>query len=175
MVKADIRNYEALADHASGVDFIVHTAAQPAVTISIESPDLDLASNVTGTFNVLQSARVHRVPVVSCATIHVYGNRINETLREGATRYLREPAEIDESHPVMEGVLTPLHASKRSAELYVQTFIDTYGVKAASYRLTGLYRSAAARRRRSRMGCQLRHSHIARLAAERVRHWQTGA
>ena len=39
----------------------------------------------------------------------------------------------------MEGDLTPLHASKRSAELYLQTYIDTYKLKVASFRLTGLY------------------------------------
>lgn len=139
MVKADIRDYETLLETTRGCDFIVHTAAQPAVTISIESPDLDLTTNVIGTFNVLCAARELDIPVVSCATIHVYGNKINETLTEGQTRYLREPAEIDETHPVMEGVLTPLHASKRAAELYLQVFIDTYNVKAASFRLTGLY------------------------------------
>jgi len=141
VVRGDIRDYPHLVDTASGCDFIVHTAAQPAVTISIEEPELDLTTNVAGTFNVLRAARAHRIPIASCATIHVYGNRINETLSEDATRYRRTPETIDETHPVMEGRLTPLHASKRAAELYVQTFIDTYGVRAASYRLTGLYGS----------------------------------
>lgn len=139
MVRADVCDCDMLKSVAKGCDFIVHTAAQPAVTISMEDPELDLNSNVVGTFNVLRAAREFDIPVVSCATIHVYGNRINATLTEGATRYLRTPAEIDETHPVMEGLLTPLHASKRSAELYLQVFIDTYKVRAASYRLTGLY------------------------------------
>jgi CDP-paratose 2-epimerase len=139
MVKADVRDYDTLSSAARGCDFIVHTAAQPAVTISMEDPELDLQTNVIGTFNVLRIARALNIPVVSCATIHVYGNRINETLTEGPTRYLRVPPEIDETHPVMEGLLTPLHASKRSAELYLQVFIDTYKLRAASYRLTGLY------------------------------------
>jgi len=139
MVKADVRNYEALLEAAKGADYIVHTAAQPAVTISMEDVDLDFSSNVLGTLNVLKTAREYDIPVVSCATIHVYGNLINGTLAEGETRYRRTPPEIDESHPTMEGLLTPLHASKRSAELYLQVFIDTYKVRAASYRLTGLY------------------------------------
>ena len=89
--------------------------------------------------DVLKAAREFNIPVVSCATIHVYGNLINDTLTEGPTRYLRTPAEIDESHAVMEGLLTPLHASKRGAEQYLQVYVDTYKVCAASYRLTGLY------------------------------------
>jgi CDP-paratose 2-epimerase len=139
MTKADIRDYEALVEAARGCDFIVHTAAQPAVTIGMEDVDLDFSSNVAGTLNVLKAAREHDVPVASCATIHVYGNLINETLTEGDRRYQRAPAEIDESHPTMEGLLTPLHASKRAAELYVRVFAETYGVRAASFRLTGLY------------------------------------
>ncbi|MBN1268127.1 MAG: NAD-dependent epimerase/dehydratase family protein [Kiritimatiellae bacterium] len=135
----DIRDYETLLGKARGCDYIVHTAAQPAVTISMEDPLLDITTNVNGTFNVLMAARELQVPVVSCATIHVYGNDINKTVREGKSRYERDPAEIDESEPTVMGILSPLHASKRAGDLYVQTFGDTYGVKAASFRLTGLY------------------------------------
>jgi CDP-paratose 2-epimerase len=139
LIKGDIRNYPELKEATKGCDFIIHTAAQPAMTISVEDPDLDFSTNVLGTLNVLKVAREYKIPVVSCATIHVYGNKINEELKEGETRYTRQPPEIDETYPVMGGTLTPLHVSKRAAELYVQTFIDSYGVEAASFRLTGLY------------------------------------
>jgi CDP-paratose 2-epimerase len=139
VVRGDVRDRKQLFEHASECDYIVHTAAQPAMTISIEDPALDLSTNVIGTHNVLEAARKFNIPVVSCSTIHVYGNKINETLSEGEARYLREPAEIDESHPTLEGTITPLHASKFAADVYVRAFIDTYGIKAASFRLTGLY------------------------------------
>lgn len=139
LVKADIRNYEEIMQYAAGADFIVHTAAQPAMTISVEDPELDFSTNVRGTFNLLKAARALKIPIVTCCTIHVYGNKINETLAEQKKRYVHTPAEIDESHPIVQGVLTPLHASKRAAELYVQTYIDSYKVTAASFRLTGLY------------------------------------
>jgi CDP-paratose 2-epimerase len=139
LIKGDIRDYNHLLEVAKGCDFIIHTAAQPAMTISIEDPELDFSTNVLGTLNVLKVAREHKIPIVSCATIHVYGNKINQELKEGETRYLREPKEISEKYPVLQGVLTPLHVSKATAELYVQTFIDSYGLEAASFRLTGLY------------------------------------
>lgn len=138
-VKGDVRNLEQLMDSASGCNYIIHTAAQPAVTISMEDPVLDAHTNVLGTVNVLETARKHSIPVVSCATIHVYGNWINDTLVENKTRYLRQPEAVDESAPTMEGYLTPLHASKASAEFYVRIFSDTYNVRAGSFRLTGLY------------------------------------
>lgn len=139
VIKGDIRGYEEMSDASEGSDFIVHTAAQPAMTISVEDPDLDFTTNAAGTYNILKLARMRKVPVVSCATIHVYGNRINDTLTEGATRYRREPAGIDETHNTLEGKLSPLHASKMAGDIYVRTFIDTYGLKAASFRLTGIY------------------------------------
>ena len=138
-VRGDIRDLEQLLDSASGCDYIIHTAAQPAVTISMEDPLLDVSTNVLGTVNVLETAKRHSIPVVSCATIHVYGNWINDTLGENQTRYTRQPAAVDETAQTMLGYLTPLHASKASAEYYVSVYADTYNVRAGSFRLTGLY------------------------------------
>jgi CDP-paratose 2-epimerase len=139
MVLADIRNYEELLDNASGADYIIHTAAQPAMTISWEDPRLDITTNVMGTFNVLETARQLKIPVAACATVHVYGNKINETLKEEKTRYVREPAGIDENERTLEGTLTPLHASKAAGDIYFKAYIDTYKLEAASFRLTGIY------------------------------------
>ncbi|MCJ7631274.1 NAD-dependent epimerase/dehydratase family protein, partial [Candidatus Bathyarchaeota archaeon] len=130
---------QGLLEAAKDCDFIVHTAAQPAMTIAIENPELDIRTNVVGTFNVLEASRKYDVPIVICSSIHVYGNKLNETITEGKTRFLREPPTIDETYPVMQGRTTPLHASKRCAEIYAQTYIDTYELDAAVYRLTGMY------------------------------------
>ena len=139
LVKADIRNYEELLDHVSGCNYIIHTAAQPAMTISWEDPRLDITTNIMGTFNVLEAARKFKIPVVSCATIHVYGNKINEELQEGKTRYTREPQGIDENYPTLGGALSPLHGSKAALDIYTRVYIDTYKLEAASFRLTGIY------------------------------------
>ncbi len=139
MVKADVRDIEALSDYAQGCSYIIHTAAQPAMTISWEDPLLDISTNVMGTFNVLETARKLGIPVASCATIHIYGNRINDDLSEEAKRYRRTPQSIDENHPTLEGTLSPLHASKAAGDIYVKAYIDTYHMEAASFRLTGIY------------------------------------
>lgn len=143
VVVADVRDREALLDQASGCHFLAHTAAQPAMTISWEDPDLDFSTNVAGTLNVLHAARAHGLPVASCSTVHVYGPWINDGLREGETRYLRQPVAIREDDPILatgaRGKLSPLHASKASGELYTRVFADMYGVCAASFRYTGIY------------------------------------
>jgi CDP-paratose 2-epimerase len=139
MVKADVCDADVLKDYASGCDYIVHTAAQPAMTISWENPRLDFNTNVLGTFNVLDAARQHRIPVVNTSSIHVYGNHINNTLTESEFSYERNPVDIDENQPVMVGELSPLHASKMSAEHYVKTFTDMLETPGASFRFTGIY------------------------------------
>jgi CDP-paratose 2-epimerase len=140
MVKGDIRNIDDVVSASKDCDFIAHTAAQPAMTISVEDPRLDFEVNVKGTFNILEAARKFDLPIVSCATGHVYGpRRINASITEKETRYVREPMGVNEEEPILQGELTPLHASKRAAEIYLQTYIDSYNLKAASFRLTGIY------------------------------------
>ncbi|MEA5468844.1 NAD-dependent epimerase/dehydratase family protein [Spirulina sp. 06S082] len=140
IVVEDIRNKAALLEYSSQCDYICHTAAQPAMTISWENPELDFSTNTLGTFNVLESARTHQIPVAICSSIHTFGpDRINASLTEAETRYLRQPPAIDESEPLLQGTVTPLHASKRSNEIYLQAYIDTFKLKAACFRLTGIY------------------------------------
>ena len=139
MVKGDIRNLEHLLDRTEGCDYIIHTAAQPAMTISWEDPYLDFTTNVEGTLNVLEVARKRKIPVVNTSSIHVYGNSINDTLKESEKSYERDEVAISEKHPTMIGEISPLHASKMSAEHYVKTYTDMYGVKAATFRFTGIY------------------------------------
>lgn len=139
VIIGDIRNQGTLVEVANGCDYIAHTAAQPAMTISMESPEFDFGVNAQGTLNVLNCARGYNIPVVNCSTIHIYGNGINSYLEEGENGFTYHPPGISEQHPILLGNLTPLHASKRTAEIYVQTYIDTYKLKAANFRLTGMY------------------------------------
>ncbi|HEX9794703.1 MAG TPA: NAD-dependent epimerase/dehydratase family protein [Planctomycetota bacterium] len=140
---ADVRDASALLDAASGCDILAHTAAQPAMTIGWEQPGLDFETNLAGTRNVLEAARRHGLPVAACSTVHVYGPGLNDDLHETPTRCARRPPMVREDEPLLRtganGRLTPLHASKAGAEHYVRVYADQYGVRAASFRLTGLY------------------------------------
>ncbi len=136
----DVRDKEALAGMSAGCDYLCHTAAQPAMTISWEDPELDFSTNTRGTFNVLEAARRAKIPVALCSSIHTFGpDGINATLSEEATRYVRCPATIGEDEPLLQGSVTPLHASKRANEIYTQAYIDTFQLNVACFRLTGIY------------------------------------
>jgi CDP-paratose 2-epimerase len=136
----DIRNKNDLLEATKGCDYICHTAAQPAMTISWENPELDFSTNTRGTFNVLEVARELNIPVAICSSVHTYGpDLINSQLKEEKTRYVRNPISINEDEPLLQGMVTPLHASKRSNEIYAQAYIDTFKMKVACFRLTGIY------------------------------------
>jgi len=143
---SDIRNIndkyiDSIRYLAKDCDFICHTAAQPAMTLAIEDPWNDFENNVLGTLNVLETARRYDIPLVSCSTIHIYGNQINTFLTEGKSQFILDPPEINEYYPIMRGDITPLHASKRAGEIYCEAYEKTYGLKIGNYRLSGMYGS----------------------------------
>lgn len=139
LIKDDVKNYESMLEYSKDVDFIIHTAAQPAMTISWEDPDLDFVTNTLGTFNMLKVARERDIKIVTCASVHVYGNSINDDLIPGNNKWIREEVGISEIEKIATGNLSPLHASKCSGDLYTKAFIDSFKLKAASFRLTGIY------------------------------------
>jgi len=140
----DIENIKMLRKALNGCNFVAHCAAQPAMTIAMEDPILDFQTNVLGTLGLLEVCKEKKIPVVNCSTIHMYGNEdMNAELelpRESDTRFFsKHLTGIKEDHSILGGIVTPLHVSKRAAELYVQAYIDTYDLKAANFRLTGIY------------------------------------
>lgn len=121
------------------INLIIHCAAQPAMTISIEDPSYDASNNIMGTINILEMAKKFNIPLITCSSIHVYGNSENSILDETETRFVRDPPEINENHPILQGEITPLHISKYAVELYTMFFVNMYKLKAASFRITGMY------------------------------------
>jgi CDP-paratose 2-epimerase len=143
----DIRNLEVLYGAVKGADYIIHTAAQPAMTLALTDPFYDASVNIMGTLNVLEVARNHGIPMVSCSSIHTYGNGINAHLKdfEGTFHLKNHTQGINEdthdsyhSFPLLSGEITPLHVSKVTTENYVRAYHESYGLKCATFRLSGM-------------------------------------
>jgi CDP-paratose 2-epimerase len=124
--KDDIRTELTHPDYLDA-DKIAHCAAQPAMTVAIESPMYDFDCNVIGTMNVINLASKTDASMVNCSSVHVYGNNTS----------IMVP--VDEETPVLRGTVTPLHASKLAAEHYCRAVADTYGTKVSTFRLSGMY------------------------------------
>ena len=132
---ADIRDFDALLECSQHADYIIHTAAQPAMTIALEDPKFDFDNNALGALNVLEVGRRVGIPVALCSTIHVYGNGDNKHLKHllNTKRYYKEEDDI------LTGGITPLHVSKHIDELYGRAYVESYNSKVAVFRLTGFY------------------------------------
>jgi UDP-glucose 4-epimerase len=113
LINGDIRNFDLMEKIvSSGIDTIIHLAAQIHVDRSITEPRETYETNVLGTLNVLELARRYDVDkVIFASTSEVYGSA--------------QYAPMDEKHP-----LDPMHpygASKLAADRMCHAYIQTYG------------------------------------------------
>jgi CDP-paratose 2-epimerase len=140
----DLRNFRPFQSVAEGADFIIHAAGQVAVTSSLKDPRTDFEINALGTFNVLEAARANDASVVFCSTNKVYGNNVNAIpVRLGAKRYVFDGSSnrdsIDENFPIDHTGHSPYGCSKLGADLYVQDYAHTYGLKTGVFRMSCVY------------------------------------
>lgn len=92
---AKLEDAEAVAEAAAGFlpDVIVHLAAQAGVRYSLENPRAYIDSNLVGTFNVMEAARVHKVRhLLMASTSSVYGG--NEEMPFAETQKVDMPLTI---------------------------------------------------------------------------------
>ena len=145
-LEADVRDAKAMETAMRGADVIVHTAAQVAVTTSMKDPRTDFDINVVGTMNVLEGARKSGSDpaLVFCSTNKVYGDHVNEIpVRAEGTRYVFDDPKfktgIPESFETDHCHHTPYGASKLTADLYMQEYARSYGLRTGVFRMSCIY------------------------------------
>lgn len=124
LVRADIRDYEAIAPVIRGAAVVFHEAAIPSVPRSITEPIPSHDVNINGTFNVLRAAKEGGAGrVVYAASSSAYGD--TEVL------------------PKVEGMAprpkSPYALQKLVGEYYGTVFADVYGVETVSLRYFNVY------------------------------------
>jgi len=142
-IHGDIRNANdvdnAIALHKP--DVIYHLAGQVAMTISIEHPRLDFEVNAIGSFNLLNSVRVHspHTIIVYSSTNKVYGDLEQFTYQELKNRYIctDRPDGFDEHTPL--DFHSPYGASKGCADQYMLDFSRIYGLKTIVFRHSTIF------------------------------------
>lgn len=143
-VEGDIRDFEKLKEAAENADGIVHTAAQTAVTSSMEDPRTDLDVNTFGTFNVLEAAKEEGAAVAFCSTNKVYGSNVNEIpVEEQGGRYTFSNSEFQKGIPEDFSIdlcdHSPYGCSKLAADLYVQDYARRNEIDAGVFRMSCIY------------------------------------
>lgn len=145
LIRGDVRNFARLRKATRGVDVIIHTAGQTAVTTSLKDPRTDFEVNALGTFNVLEAARLSRKKptVIYCSTNKVYGENVNKIkVIEKESRYAFEEKfkkGIPETLPIDLCEHTPYGCSKLAGDLYVQDYGHLYGLKTGVFRMSCIY------------------------------------
>jgi len=122
----DIRSPEAaslIAD--SGVEVLVHHAAQMDVRRSVADPVHDASVNVVGTLNLLEAGRKGSLKQVVFASTG------------GAMYGEQEHFPADEDHPARP--LSPYGVAKLSVERYLYFFHAEYGMDAVALRYANVY------------------------------------
>lgn len=130
--------------HKDSITCVIHAAAQPSHDYATREPALDFRVNALGTLNMLEATRRHapEAAFIFLSTNKVYGDAPNElTLAELETRYeygrllgISEGMRLDRSRHSIFG------ANKAAADLLVQEYGRTYGMKTVCFRagcLTG--------------------------------------
>jgi len=151
-LEIDIRDRAAVArvfaEHASSIELVIHTAAQPSHDWAASDPHADFEINALGTLNLLEATRMHAAGAtfVFCSTNKVYGDTPNALpLLE-----LEQRLELPTDHAYFEGIDTSMSidrsthslfgVSKAAADLLVQEYGRYFGLATVCFRggcLTG--------------------------------------
>ena len=123
LVVADIRDETVAEQLASGVDVIVHLAANTGVGPSVEDPRLDCVTNVIGTFNYLEAARLAGVERFVFASSGAPIGEVEPPIHEELA-----------PHPV-----SPYGASKLAGEGYCSAYFRSFGLQTVALRFGNVY------------------------------------
>jgi nucleoside-diphosphate-sugar epimerase len=123
-IKGDIRDLERVREAVKGMDYVLHQAALPSVTRSIEDPITTNDVNIAGTLNVLVAARDAKVKrVIYAASSSAYGDTPTLPKREDM------PAKP----------ISPYGISKYVGEQYCQIFTELYGLETVCLRYFNIF------------------------------------
>ena len=112
-VKGDISDKELVLDITKDCDAIINFAAESHVDRSIVSPNIFVETNVGGTVNLLNCAKINKIEkYLQVSTDEVYGS-----IKEG---YFYETTPVNPN--------SPYSASKASADMFVMAYHKRYGL-----------------------------------------------
>jgi len=131
MVNVDIRNYDAVFDIVIkfNIDIIFHLAAQPLVEVAYHNPRRTLESNINGTINILESARLFQKvqAVVVTSSDKAYGKLIK----------IKAVGKYIETDPLRGD--HPYEVSKSATDLVAYSYYKTYNLPIVITRFGNIY------------------------------------
>ncbi len=114
LVKGDINDFDLVKRLSKDIEGIINIAAETHVDRSILNPKSFLDANTVGVVGLLEVCRLHDLIFLQVSTDEVYGPALNE----------KPFAEEDRLGPS-----SPYAASKGAADLFVNAYHKTYGLR----------------------------------------------
>ena len=123
-IEGDIRNYAICLGAAEGIDIISHQAALGSVPRSIKDPITTHEVNATGTLNIFNAAREHKIKrVVYAASSSTYGDHPG----------------LPKVEDKIGSPVSPYGVTKLVNELYAKVFAELYGTEFIGLRYFNVY------------------------------------
>lgn len=126
-VEGDVLEYPLLVDLLKGCDGVIHLAAIPSVTYSIDNPIYSFQVNTQGLLHVLEAVRVQNrsIRIVYASSAAVYGNATVLPCRDDV--------------PLISAPLSPYAQHKLDNERYADLYERVYGVTSLGLRYFNVY------------------------------------
>lgn len=122
--EVDLADTDAVRGACEDIDYVMHEGALPSVPRSVKEPRPSHRTNIEGTFNVLEGARLAGVKrVIYAASSSAYGNQ------PGFPR-----VETMAPQP-----LSPYAVQKLTGELYMQAYWRVYGLETVCLRYFNIF------------------------------------
>ena len=113
-----------LVDHwVRKSDYVVHLGARGSVPRSIKNPQATFRANILGTFNVVESVRESKKPILFSSSSSVYGSNI----------------ELPKNEEMWTSPITPYAASKLSGEALVGSYGQSFGIPSLVFRFFNIF------------------------------------
>ena len=134
MAHVDVRDFESVFDLVTknDIEYIFHLAAQALVETAYYNPKKTMESNIMGTVNILESARLFPKvkAVVVASSDKAYGKLDYQTLRVKKAKYFEtDPLKGDH----------PYEVSKSAADLIAYSYFKTYNLPVVITRFGNIY------------------------------------
>lgn len=143
--RSDLRDAKAterwVRGRRDGLEFVLHLAAQVAVTTSVEDPRSDFERNALGSLNILEAVRKSgKKPfMLYASTNKVYGGmeHVKVALKAGRWSYVGLPKGVSEREPI--DFHSPYGCSKGAADQYFRDYRRIYGLPTVVFRQSCIY------------------------------------
>lgn len=138
VVIGDVRNAKNVRRAVADATEIYQFAAQVAVTTSLEDPRTDFETNLCGTFNVLEGARLsgNRPFLLFTSTNKVYGDMSDRQVVRLERRYAYAHDEEGIGEDQQLDFHSPYGCSKGAADQYVRDYARMFEIPAVVFRMS---------------------------------------